>query len=203
MTLSEKNLIIDLKGPFEGQVLDCLFTEEQIQKRVSEIADEISRDLKKSPLPPIMIGVLNGSLFFMADLMRAMSIESEMDFIKISSYHHTSSTGTVRLVKDISAQITDRDVILVEDIVDTGLSINFLRKRMLSNSPNSLRVVTFLYKKEMSQLEKEPEYIGFVIPNRFVVGYGLDLDQKFRTLRDIYAFAPDKDIAKKRRGDHE
>lgn len=192
MTSSEKKLIIDLEGPFKGQVLDCLFTEDQIQHRVKEIAAEISNDLKDAPLPPIMIGVLNGSLFFMSDLMRAMSIESEMDFIKISSYHHTSSTGTVRLVKDISAQITDRDVILVEDIVDTGLSINFLRKRMLSNSPNSLRVVTFLYKKEMSQLEKEPEYIGFVIPNRFVVGYGLDLDQKFRTLRDIYAFAPEK-----------
>ncbi|HDT12244.1 MAG TPA: hypoxanthine phosphoribosyltransferase [Candidatus Marinimicrobia bacterium] len=192
MTSSEKKLVIDLDGQFKGHVLDCLFTEEQIQQRVSEIAKEISGDLKDAPLPPIMIGVLNGSLFFMADLMRAMSIESEMDFIKISSYHHTSSTGTVRLVKDISAQITDRDVILVEDIVDTGLSINFLRKRMLSNSPNSLRVVTFLYKKEMSQLEKEPEYIGFVIPNRFVVGYGLDLDQKFRTLRDIYAFEAEK-----------
>ena len=192
MTSSEKKLVIDLDGQFKGQVLECLFTEEQIQQRVSEIAKDISGDLKDAPLPPIMIGVLNGSLFFMADLMRAMSIESEMDFIKISSYHHTSSTGTVRLVKDISAQITDRDVILVEDIVDTGLSINFLRKRMLSNSPNSLRVVTFLYKKEMSQLEKEPEYIGFVIPNRFVVGYGLDLDQKFRTLRDIYAFEAEK-----------
>jgi len=192
MTSSEKKLVIDLEGPFKGQILDCLFTEDEIQRRVAELAKKISNDLKDAPLPPIMIGVLNGSLFFMADLMRAMSIESEMDFIKISSYHHTSSTGTVRLVKDISAQITDRDVILVEDIVDTGLSINFLRKRMLSNSPNSLRVVTFLYKKEMSQLEKEPEYIGFVIPNRFVVGYGLDLDQKYRTLRDIYAFAPEK-----------
>lgn len=192
MTSSEKKLVIDLEGPFKGQTLDCLFTEDKIQRRVRELAMDISNDLKDAPLPPIMVGVLNGSLFFMADLMRAMSIESEMDFIKISSYHHTSSTGTVRLVKDISAQITDRDVILVEDIVDTGLSINFLRKRMLSNSPNSLRVVTFLYKKEMSQLEKEPEHIGFVIPNRFVVGYGLDLDQKYRTLRDIYAFAPEK-----------
>ncbi|MGC9513367.1 MAG: hypoxanthine phosphoribosyltransferase [Fidelibacterota bacterium] len=191
MSSSKKNLIIDHKGPFHGQKLDCLFSEQEIQARVKELADQISHDLENAKKPPILVGVLNGSLFFMADLMRAMSIETEMDFIKISSYHHTSSTGTVRLVKDISAQITDRDVLIVEDIVDTGLSINFLRNRMLSNAPHSLRVVTFLYKKEVSQLKKEPEYIGFVIPNRFVVGYGLDLDQKYRTLRDIYAFAPD------------
>lgn len=189
----KKTLIINDEGPFKGQELECLFTEEEIQKRVEELAEEISADLKDAPKPPILIGVLNGSLFFMADLMRAMSIETEMDFIKISSYHHTSSTGTVRLVKDISAQITDRDVLLVEDIVDTGLSINFLRNRMWSNAPNSLRVVTFLYKKEMSRLKKEPEYVGFVIPNRYVVGYGLDLDQKYRTLRNIYAFAPGKE----------
>jgi hypoxanthine phosphoribosyltransferase len=192
MTSSKKKLIINDEGPFKGQELECLFTEKEIQKRVEELAKHISKDLKDAEKPPILIGVLNGSLFFMADLMRAMSIETEMDFIKISSYHHTSSTGTVRLVKDISAQITDRDVLIVEDIVDTGLSINFLRNRMWSNAPQSLRVVTFLYKKEMSQLKKEPEYVGFVIPNRYVVGYGLDLDQKYRTLRSIYAFEPDK-----------
>ncbi|MDD3807740.1 MAG: hypoxanthine phosphoribosyltransferase [Candidatus Marinimicrobia bacterium] len=185
--------MIDHEGPFKGKKLKCIFTEEQIQKRVKELALEISQDLKNAKQPPILIGVLNGSLFFMADLMRAMNIESEMDFIKISSYHHTSSTGTVRLVKDISAQITDRDVLIVEDIVDTGLSINFLRNRMQSNSPHSLSVVTFLYKKEISQLKKEPEYIGFVIPNYYVVGYGLDLDQKYRTLRGIYAIVDEKE----------
>lgn len=192
MSSSKKSLIIDHEGPFKGQKLDRLFSEKEIQARVKELADQISHDLKNAKKPPILVGVLNGSLFFMADLMRAMSIETEMDFIKIASYHHTSSTGTVRLVKDISAQITDRDVLIVEDIVDTGLSINFLRNRMLSNAPHSLRVVTFLYKKEVSQLKKEPEYIGFVIPNRYVVGYGLDLDQKYRTLRDIYAFVDNK-----------
>ncbi|MDK2976788.1 MAG: hypoxanthine phosphoribosyltransferase [Candidatus Marinimicrobia bacterium] len=192
MSSSKKSLIIDHEGPFKGQKLDRLFSEKEIQARVKELADQISHDLKNAKKPPILVGVLNGSLFFMADLMRAMSIETEMDFIKIASYHHTSSTGTVRLVKDISAQITDRDVLIVEDIVDTGLSINFLRNRMLSNAPHSLQVVTFLYKKEVSQLKKEPEYIGFVIPNRYVVGYGLDLDQKYRTLRDIYAFVDNK-----------
>jgi hypoxanthine phosphoribosyltransferase len=192
MSSSKKSLIIDHEGPFKGQKLDRLFSDKEIQARVKELADQISHDLKNAKKPPILVGVLNGSLFFMADLMRAMSIETEMDFIKIASYHHTSSTGTVRLVKDISAQITDRDVLIVEDIVDTGLSINFLRNRMLSNAPHSLQVVTFLYKKEVSQLKKEPEYIGFVIPNRYVVGYGLDLDQKYRTLRDIYAFVDNK-----------
>lgn len=160
--------------------------EKTIQKRINEIGKVISKDFKNNKLPPILIGVLNGCLFFMSDLMKATTIEMEMDFIKVSSYRGTSSTGNVRLIKDISAQIVNRDIIIVEDIIDTGLTINFLRKHFNSNSPASISIITLLYKKEISEMEIEPNYYGFIIPNKFVIGYGLDYKQKYRRLRDIY-----------------
>ncbi|HDR04231.1 MAG TPA: hypoxanthine phosphoribosyltransferase [Candidatus Marinimicrobia bacterium] len=193
--MTSKTFKIEHKGDWSGMELDCLFSDELIQKRVLELGQQISHDYVGAEKPPIMIGVLNGSLFFMADLMRAIDIEVEMDFIKIASYHRAESTGTVRLIKDISAQITGRDIIIVEDIIDSGLSMNFLRRRMLGNEPSSLRVATFLYKKEVSKLQEEPDYVGFVIPNRYVIGYGLDLEQQYRQLRAIYAFR-DEDLEK-------
>ena len=171
----KKTLTLEYDGSFNGAVLDLLISEEEIQERVKILARQITKDFKNKKLPPIVIGVLNGSFYFMADLLRAMNIEDEMDFLKISSYQKTDSTGTVRLIKDISADITGRDIILVEDIIDTGLSINFLRKHFEYSSPSSVSVATLLYKKEISQVETEPEYIGFNIPNKFVVGYGLDI----------------------------
>jgi len=128
----------------------------------------------------------------MADLLRAMNMEAEMDFIKISSYVKTGSTGTIRLIKDISAVITDRDLILVEDIVDTGLSINYLRRHFENSSPASVRVATLLFKKEITQVEVTPEYVGFEIPDQFVVGYGLDIEQQYRRLKDIFAMKMEK-----------
>ncbi len=188
----KKTLTLEYDGSFNGAVLDLLISEEEIQERVKILARQITKDFKNKKLPPIVIGVLNGSFYFMADLLRAMKIEAEMDFIKISSYQKTDSTGTVRLIKDISADITGRDIILVEDIIDTGLSINFLRKHFEYSSPSSVSVATLLYKKEISQVETEPEYIGFNIPNKFVVGYGLDIEQQYRRLKDIYAMNDEK-----------
>ncbi|MEA2076532.1 MAG: hypoxanthine phosphoribosyltransferase [Candidatus Marinimicrobia bacterium] len=183
----KKTLTLEYGGSFDGEVLDLLISEEEIQEQVKILARKISIDYKRKKKPPIIIGVLNGSFYFMADLLRAMSIEAEMDFIKISSYQKTGSTGTIRLIKDISADITDRDLILVEDIVDTGLSINYLRRHFENSSPASVRVATLLYKKEITEVEIEPEYVGFEIPNKFVVGYGLDIEQQYRRLRDIFA----------------
>ena len=183
----KKTLTLDYGGSFDGEVLDLLISEEDIQDRIKHLARKISTDYKKKKKPPIIIGVLNGSFYFMADLLRAMSIEAEMDFIKISSYQKTGSTGTIRLIKDISADISDRDLILVEDIVDTGLSINYLRKHFENSRPGSVRVATLLYKKEITKVEIEPEYVGFEIPDKFVVGYGLDIEQQYRRLRDIFA----------------
>lgn len=188
----KKTLTLEYGGDFDGRELDLLISEEEIQERIKQIARKISADYKDCKKPPIMIGVLNGSFYFMADLLRAMTIEAEMDFIKISSYQKTSSSGTIRLIKDISADITNRDVILVEDIIDTGLSINYLRNHFMNSHPASVRVVTLLYKRGITSVETEPEYVGFVIPDKFVVGYGLDIDQQYRRLRDIFAMDMNK-----------
>lgn len=183
----KKTLTLNYGGSFDGEILDLLISEEEIQERVKQLAREISCDYKNKSKPPIIIGVLNGSFYFMADLLRAMTIEAEMDFIKISSYHKIGSTGTIRLIKDISADIHRRDVILVEDIIDSGLSINYLRSHFESSNPASVKVATLLYKKEITKVAHEPEYVGFEIPDRFVVGYGLDIEQQYRRLRDIFA----------------
>ncbi len=188
----KKTLTLEYGGSFDGKVLDLLISEEEIQEQVKVLARKISTDYKKKKRLPIIIGVLNGSFYFMADLLRAMSIEAEMDFIKISSYQKTGSTGTIRLIKDISADISGRDLILVEDIVDTGLSINYLRRHFENSSPASVRVATLLYKKEITKVDIEPEYVGFEIPNKFVVGYGLDIEQQYRRLRDIFAMIVEK-----------
>ena len=137
---------------------------------------------------PILIGVLNGAFLFMADLVRNLSIEFEIDFIKIDSYGgETSSSGTVRLIKDISADITNRHVIVVEDIVDTGLSLTFLKHRMEEASPKSIRFATCLYKPDVAKHDFAIDWIGFNIDERYFVGYGLDLKQIFRGLPGIYA----------------
>ena len=188
----KKTLTLDYGGDFDGQELDLLLSEEEIQERVRSLGRQITADYNNKKKPPIMIGVLNGSFYFMADLLRAMDMEAEMDFIKISSYQKTGSTGTIRLIKDISAVITDRDLILVEDIIDTGLSINYLRKHFENSSPASVRVATLLFKKEITQVEVEPEYVGFEIPDQFVVGYGLDIEQQYRRLKDIFAMTVEK-----------
>jgi len=167
-----------------------LISEKEIKSRVLEIAKEISINYKNKI--PIIIGVLNGSFLFLADIVRNLGIEFEIDFIKISSYGNAKSTsGTVRLLKDISADITGRDIILIEDIVDTGLSINFLKKRFEDAAPSSLAIVTLLHKAQISKLDFDIDYIGFEIGDDFVVGYGLDYQQKLRGLPSIYTLTKD------------
>jgi hypoxanthine phosphoribosyltransferase len=167
-----------------GNEIREIITEEEITKRVKEIADSLS--VKFADEIPILIGVLNGSFIFMADLMRKMSIDCEMDFIKISSYSGKESVGTVKLLKDISADITNRHVIIVEDIIDSGLTIKFLKERLLGAGPKSVTVVALLLKPEIADIDYKIDFVGFEIPPDFVVGYGLDFNQKLRHLSSIY-----------------
>ena len=172
--------------PFSGSTLEEIISPIEVQNRVHEIGHDISK-LYIGEVP-IIIGVLNGAFLFMADLIRSLDIEFEVDFIKIDSYgDNTKSSGTVRLLKDISADITDRHVIIVEDIVDTGLSLKFLKHRMEEAAPKSLKFVTCLYKNEIAKLDFDIDWIGFTIDERYYVGYGLDLKQIYRGLPAIYA----------------
>ncbi|MEE9162162.1 MAG: hypoxanthine phosphoribosyltransferase [Candidatus Neomarinimicrobiota bacterium] len=182
-----QELTVPESSRYRGQDLELLISGDELEVRVRELAAELSQRFRKGS--PIFIGVLNGSFVFMADLVRRLDIDFEVDFIKLSSYgSETASKGTVRLLKDISADITGRDVVVVEDIVDTGLTINFLRSRLEEAAPTSVTFVTLLLKHEVADLDFPLDYVGFKIPNRFVVGYGLDVDQKLRGLGSIYAF---------------
>jgi len=164
--------------------MTLLFSKDDIKKRVSEIGQAVSNEFKGKD--PIFIGVLNGSFMFMADLLRSLNIDCEMDFIKIRSYVGKSSSGTIQLIKDISADVTNRNVILVEDIIDSGHTIHFLRDRLTGASPKSISIITFLIKPDIANLDFSVDFIGFEIPPDFVVGYGLDYNQKLRHLDAIY-----------------
>ena len=161
-----------------------IIDEVSIQKRVKEIAIELTSKFKDKK--PIFIGVLNGSFIFISDLVRNLNINCEIDFIKVSSYKGQDTTGTVKLLKDISADITNRDVVIVEDIIDSGITIEFLVKRLKGASPKSISIVTLLLKPDIARLSLPIDIIGFEIAPDFVVGYGLDYDQDLRHLPEIY-----------------
>ena len=166
--------------------LELVITKEEIDKKIDELAVVLEKDYKTKN--PILIGVLNGSFIFMADLIRRLELDCEVDFIKISSYaDSTRTSGTVRLIKDISADITDRHVLIVEDIVDTGLTVRFLKRRMEESGTKSVEFVSLLFKETEAIAGVDIKYIGFNIPDKFVVGYGLDYAQKLRRLESIYA----------------
>jgi len=169
---------------YHGYTLTPIIPKEKIQERIEEIGKELT--LKFRDEVPIFIGILNGSFIFLADLMRELDIDCEMDFIKLASYHGKQSTGTVRLRKDISAEITGRHVVIVEDIIDSGLTIGFIKDRINEAHPKSLTIVTLLLKPDVVHLEFPIDIVGFEIAPEFVVGYGLDYDQKLRHLPAIY-----------------
>jgi len=162
-----------------------LLTEDQIQNRIKELAEQISSDYKSSL--PVFIGVLNGSFLFMSDLIRSLTINCEIDFFKLSSYGDAKiSTGNVTLLKELNCEVNDRDIIIVEDIVDTGLSLKYIQELFAEKSPNSMKVVSLLVKPGSLKYDVKIDYIGFRIPDKFVIGYGLDFAQKYRNLRGIY-----------------
>jgi len=163
-------------------------SEEEIQKRIVELGKQISEEYKAKL--PIFIGVLNGSFMFMADLLKKITINCEMDFFKLSSYGDEKiSSGKVKMVKELNADINDRHLIIVEDIIDTGLSINYIQQLIKEHTPASVKIATLLLKPESLKYEVKIDYIGFKIPNKFVIGYGLDYAQKYRNLSSIYVLS--------------
>ena len=171
--------------------MKLLVSEEDIKKRVKELAEQITKDYKDKS--PIFIGILNGCYVFMADLLREINLDVEVDFVKIRSYEADSSTGTIKFRKDISADINNRHIIIVEDIIDSGFTINFLVNRLKGSGPKSVAVASILFKKEVAKIDFEVDYVGFEIPPEFVVGYGLDYDEKYRNLKDVMVLEP-KDL---------
>ncbi len=167
-----------------------LLDEEAIADRVAELAEQVSAEYEGKKV--LLICVLKGAVIFASDLMRRLKIPVEIDFIAVSSYgSDTASSGVVRILKDLDSSIKGKDVLIVEDIVDTGLTLNYLRKNLLSRQPRSLRVVTLLDKPARRRVEFTPDYCGFEIPDHFVVGYGLDFNEDYRQLAGIYVLEPE------------
>ena len=165
----------------KGKDVKIIIPKRELKKRVKELGAKISKDYVGKEL--ILIGILKGSFIFLADLIRQIKIPHEVDFIAVASYgQEIEGSGAVRLIKDLSANIEGKNVIIIEDIVDTGLTLNFIRKNLLLRNPKSLEIVTLLDRKERRKVLVPIKYIGFVVPNEFVVGYGLDLGERYRNL---------------------
>lgn len=158
----------------------ALHDEAEIQKRVKQLGAEITKDLKGEPL--VVVSVLKGAFMFTADLVREIKVPVVVDFIGCASYNGTQSTGTVRITQDLSTDITGKNILLVEDIVDTGRTLDYLLRILLQRSPKSIRLCTLLNKPEAREVPVQVDYFGFSISNEFVIGYGLDLDQRYREL---------------------
>jgi hypoxanthine phosphoribosyltransferase len=166
-----------------------LLTEEEILARVQEMAADIWRDYAGKDL--LLVGVLKGAILVMADLMRALPGTVPMDWMAISSYGSgTKSSGVVRIIKDLDTDITGRHVLIVEDIIDSGLTLSWIRSNLQSRSPASVEICTLLRKPEVAKVEIDVRYVGFDIPNEFVVGYGLDYAEQYRNLRVVGTLNP-------------
>ncbi len=165
----------------ETGVGEILVQREELAHRVRELAEEISRDYEGREL--LLVGVLKGAVFFLSDLMRHIEPECHVDFMAVSSYgSSTDSSGVVRILKDLDASIQGREVLIVEDIVDSGLTLSYLMRTLQARDPASLEVCALLTKPERRKVDLPIRYVGFEIPNRFVIGYGLDHDQRYRNL---------------------
>jgi hypoxanthine phosphoribosyltransferase len=172
-----------------NEPFDLYISAERIQARIKELSAQIDRDYAGKV--PIFIGVLNGSFIFIGDLVREVTVDCEIDFMKLSSYGDAKiSSGQVKMIKELNCQVGGRDIIVVEDIVDTGLSVDYIRKHILAENPASLRFVTLLLKKGIPKIDFPIDYVGFEIPPEFVIGYGLDHAQKLRNLKAVYRQRP-------------
>ncbi|MFC2050317.1 hypoxanthine phosphoribosyltransferase [Chloroflexota bacterium] len=161
-----------------------LITQDEIRQAVAKLASEIRRDYQGKQ--PLLIGILKGSFVFMADLIRELGLPVEIDFVKLSSYGSgTETSGKVKIVQGLKAPIKDRDVLVVEDIVDTGLTVSFLMKHLQKKKPASLKLCALTDKPSRHKVPLAIDYLGFTVPNKFIVGYGIDWNEKFRHLRDI------------------
>jgi len=168
-----------------------MIAEDEIQKRVKELAEKISEDYKDRK--PLFVGILKGAFIFMADLIRELKIPVEVDFLGVSSYgKSTESTGIVQITKDLERDISGRDVVLIEDIVDTGLTLRYLYELLRSRGPRSVKICVLLDKVERRKVEVPLDYVGFTVPDLFLVGYGLDFAEQFRQLKYVRALAPEE-----------
>jgi len=175
------------KKPYGDDQLKILFTREQIEEKIKGLGRKISADY--AGLDLVLVGVLRGSIYFLVDLTRSMHIPFAIDFISISHYsEQTDSTGVVRITKDLDLSITGRHVLVVEDIVDTGLSLGYLLRNLKSRDPASLKICTLVNVEARRIMEVPVDYKGFDVPNVFVVGYGLDYNEKYRNLQFIAQF---------------
>lgn len=172
--------------PSDDPVGEILVPEVALAARVRELAAEVSADYADREL--VLIGVLKGAIFFLADLMRALTVPCEVDFMAISSYGSaTKSSGVVRILKDLDMPLEGRDVLIVEDIVDSGLTLQYLLRNLAARNPASLEVCALLIKPGARQVRSSPRYVGFELPDRFVVGYGLDHAERYRNLPFVAA----------------
>ncbi len=173
----------------DGELVNILFTEKDIQDRLGELARQIEQDYAGQEL--LIVGVLRGAVMVMADLARALDRHVEMDWMAVTSYGSgTKSSGVVRILKDLDTDISGRHVLIVDEIIDTGLTLSWLTSNLASRSPASVEICTLLRKPEALRMDVDVKYVGWDIPNEFVVGYGLDFNEKYRNLRDIGTLAP-------------
>ncbi len=167
---------------------ETLVPSDELQRRVAELGAEVSRDYDGRDL--VMVGVLKGAVLFLADLMRSVSVACEIDFMAVSSYgSQTDTSGVVRILKDLDAPIEGRHVLIVEDIIDSGLTLHYLMRNLRARNPASLEACALLTKPERLRVDLSPRYVGFEIPNRFAIGYGLDHAQRYRNLNYVAALA--------------
>ena len=175
----------------QDDIKEILITEEALQARVAELGAQISRDYAGKDL--LLVSILKGAVVFMADLMRAVTIPASIDFMVVSSYGgaNTTTTGLVKIVKDLDADLSGRDVLIVEDIMDTGVTLSRLVPMLKMRNPESVRICAILDKPSRRKADIQPDYKGFEVPDEFVVGYGLDYDEKYRNLPFVGVLKPE------------
>lgn len=179
-----------MNDTMQKDVLRVLLTEEQLHTRVAELGAQISEDYQDSNL--MLVSVLKGSVVFMADLMRQIHVPAEIDFMVVSSYGSgVKSSGVVKIVKDLDVPLTNKDLLIVEDILDSGMTLSYIKELLQGRSPRSIRIITLLDKPERRKVDLQADYVGFAVPDEFVIGYGLDYDEKYRNLPYIGILKPE------------
>ena len=171
----------------DANVGRVVVSEHDLQQKIAELGAQITADY--ADRPPILVGVLKGAFMFMADLARAIALPVEFDFMAVSSYGSaTRTSGVVRILKDLEIDLTDRDVLIVEDIVDSGLTLAYLQRNLAARAPRSMETCALLVKEDLQRVDLELKYVGFTIPPEFVIGYGLDAGERYRNLPGIHEY---------------
>ena len=173
----------------QENVLKILITEQELSDRIKQLGEDIAKDYKEQH--PLLVSVLKGSFMFMADLTRAIDLMMEVDFMIVSSYAGQQSTGAVKIVKDLDISLENRDILIVEDILDSGRTLEYIKYLLLGRNPSSIKICTLLDKPSKRKSNIIADYIGFTVPDEFVVGYGLDYNENYRNLRYIGVLKPE------------